>query len=65
MDAGAQSAERRCLEADIPAVAARHVARDRQAEADAAGCLIARRIEPDERAKHALACATAAEVRAG
>ena len=36
-------------------MAARHVARDRQAEPDAAGRLIARRVEPDERPEHPFA----------
>src|SRR4051794_30007899 len=55
MHAGAQSTQWRRLETDVSAVAARHVARDRQAEPDASGRLIARRVEPDERAEYALA----------
>ena len=55
MDAGAQAALRRCFECDIAAVAARHVAGDRQTEADPAGRRVARRIETGERAEDTVA----------
>ena len=55
VDAGAQAAIGRGFQPDVAAMAARHVARDRQAEPDAAGRRIARRVEPDERPEHALA----------
>ena len=54
VDAGAQAALRRGFEPDVAAMAARHVAGDRQAEADAAGRRVARRIEADERPEHAI-----------
>ena len=53
MDPGAQPAPGRGLQPDVPAMAARHVAGDGQAEADAAGQRVARCIEPDERPEHA------------
>src|SRR5437763_16142488 len=52
---GAQAAMRRGFEAYIAAMAARHIARDRQAEANPAGRRIARGVEADERVKHPLA----------
>ena len=45
---------RRGFEAYIAAMAARHIARDRQAEANPAGRRIARGVEADERVKHPL-----------
>ena len=53
MNPGAQTALRRCLEPHVAAMAARHVAGDRQAKADATGRRVARRIEPHERPEHA------------
>ena len=54
VDPGAQAALRRGLEPDVAAVAARHVAGDRQAETDASGRRVARGIEPYERPKNAV-----------
>ena len=48
---------RRGFEPDVAAVAARHIARDRQAEPDAAGRRVARGIEADEGLEHPLAFA--------
>jgi len=45
---GAQAALRRGFEAHIAAMAARHIARDRQAEADPAGRRVARGVEANE-----------------
>src|SRR5438105_6342910 len=53
--AGAQAALRRGFEAHIAAMAARPVARDRQAEANPAGRGVARGVEADEWVKHPLA----------
>src|SRR5438105_15673217 len=53
--ASAQAAVWRGFEAHIAAMAARHIARDRQAEANPAGRRIARGVEADERVKHPLA----------
>src|SRR5215472_1729511 len=54
MHASAQTALRGSLEPDVAAVAARHIAGDRQAETDAPGRRIARCIEPDESPKYPL-----------
>src|ERR671924_1984087 len=55
MHPGAQATSRRGFEPDVAAVAARHVAGDRQAETDAPGGRVARSIEADERPEHAVA----------
>src|SRR5579863_6557543 len=55
VDAGAQAAMRRIFQPDVAAMAARHVAGDREAEPDAAGRRVARWVEPDERLEHPLA----------
>ena len=54
MDPGAQTAMWRGLEFDVAAMAARHIASYRQAEADPAGGRVARCIEAHKRAEHAI-----------
>src|SRR4051812_9122556 len=53
-DAGSETAERALLEADIAAMAAGDIPRDREAEAGAALIEVARRIQPVEWAEHCL-----------
>src|SRR6185312_3286776 len=55
MQPGAQPALRRGLEGEVAAMAARHVARDGEAEPDAASGGVARGVEPEERAEDRLA----------
>src|SRR5262245_18530899 len=50
-----QAAERRIAEGEVAAVSAQDVARDGEAEAGAAGLLVARAVEPEERLEHVLA----------
>src|SRR5262249_13886644 len=50
----AEPAERRGRERHVAAVAARHVARDGEAEAHAAGVDVPRFVEPEERPEHVL-----------
>src|SRR5579863_9087023 len=55
MHARPQPALRGGFAPDVAAMAARHVARDRQSQPDAAGLRIARRIEANERLKDMVA----------